>query len=237
MAELETDAAIQIENLSFRWRRGDPPVLDIPRFLASKGERLFLRGPSGAGKTTLLNLIGGVATADAGRIVVMGQDLAALPRGRRDRFRADRIGFVFQMFNLAPYLSLIENVTLPCRFSPARRKRALRQADSLEAEATRLLTRMRLEVDVLRRRPVATLSQGQQQRVAAARALIGRPSLIVADEPTSAIDDDARDAYLDLLFQEVAAAEATLVFVSHDRRIGDRFDRVVELGDINRAGT
>lgn len=235
MKDLKTGAAISIEDLSFRWRRQDRPVLDIPSFQVRNGERLFLRGPSGAGKSTLLNLIGGLATAESGRVVVMGQDLAGLSRRRRDRFRADRIGFVFQMFNLAPYLSLIDNVTLPCRFSPVRRKHALSQADSLEAEAIRLLERMRLDVAGLRARPVATLSQGQQQRVAAARALIGRPALVVADEPTSAIDDAARDAYLDLLLEEVAAAEATLVFVSHDRRIGDRFDRVVELSEINRA--
>jgi len=236
LADPETELAVSIENLSFRWRPQDRPVLDIESFRVSEGERLFLRGPSGAGKSTLLNLIGGLATAGTGRVIVMGQDLAELPGSRRDRFRADRIGFVFQMFNLAPYLSLIENVTLPCRFSPARRTRALDQADSLEAEATRLLTRMRLVVADLRGRPVAALSQGQQQRVAAARALIGRPALVVADGPTSAIDDDARDAYLDLLFQEIAEAKATLVFVSHDRRIGERFDRVVELTDINRAG-
>ena len=236
MADRDADTAIDIENLSFRWRRQDRSVLDIPSFRVRTGERLFLRGPSGAGKSTLLNLIGGLATAGTGRVEVMGQNLAGLPRRRRDRFRADRIGFVFQMFNLAPYLSLIDNVTLPCRFSALRRRCALAQSDSLEAEATRLLERMRLDVADLRARPVATLSQGQQQRVAAARALIGRPGLVVADEPTSAIDDDARDAYLDLLLEEVAAAEATLVFVSHDRRIGERFDRVVELSEINRAG-
>lgn len=231
------DLAIDIADLSFRWRRDAPLTLDIPSFQAQTGERIFLHGPSGSGKTTLLNLLGGVATPEGGRVAVLGQDLAGLSAARRDAFRAGRIGFIFQMFNLVPYLTLVENVVLPCRFSQARRQRALAaNGDGLEAEARRLLAHMRLDVDDLAGRPVAELSVGQQQRAAAARALIGAPDLIIADEPTSAIDAETRDAFLDLLFAEAGRSGATVLCVSHDPALAQRFDRGVALGAINRAG-
>ena len=181
-----------------------------------------------------MNLLGGVTTARTGSVTVKGTDLSTLGGSRRDAFRADHIGFVFQLFNLVPYLGLIENVTLPCRFSRKRRERAAR-GGSVESEAERLLTHMRLDVDALTSRPVAELSVGQQQRVAAARALIGAPELIVADEPTSSIDTDARDAFLDLLFAEVETTGSTLLFVSHDQGLAERFETTVHLSDINRV--
>lgn len=226
---------MRVAGLRFRWARDQPLVLDVPSFDVGVGEAVFLRGPSGTGKSTLLNVIAGVSKPEAGVVHVMGQDLAALSGPRRDRHRADHIGIVFQMFNLLPYLSLIDNVLLPCRFSALRRQRVLDGGTGLRTEAARLLGRMHLDAAALGGRMAARISQGQQQRVAAARALIGRPGLIVADEPTSAIDDDARDAFLDLLFQEAEAAGAALIFVSHDRRLGPRFDRTVDLADINHA--
>lgn len=225
-------AAIRLTDVRFRWRADRPLTLDIPSFEVDRGERVFLQGPSGGGKTTLLNLIGGVARAEAGSVQVLGTDLTRLSGAERDVLRADRIGFIFQMFNLVPYLSVLENVTLPCRFSARRRSRAAAPAE----EAARLLERMGLDGRALAGQPVAELSVGQQQRVAAARALIGGPDLIVADEPTSALDADARAAFLDLLFQEAAAAGATLLFVSHDAGLGARFDRRASLDDINLAG-
>lgn len=224
--------AITLTDLVFRWRAGADPVLDIPELTIPPGERIFLAGPSGSGKTTLLNLLGGVMHPERGRITLLGTEITALSGPARDRFRADHVGFVFQMFNLVPYLGLVENVTLPCRFSRVRRARA---GNDLDAEARRLLGRMGLDADRLAGRPVAELSVGQQQRVAAARALIGRPGLIIADEPTSAIDAAARTAFLDLLFAETAAAGATLVFVSHDEALAPLFDRTVALAEINRA--
>ena len=119
------ETMIRMSDVRFRWRRADPLVLDIPRLEVAEGEKVFIKGPSGSGKTTLLNLLGGVAVPEAGGISIMETDIAALDGARRDAFRADHIGFIFQMFNLVPYLSLIENVTLPCRFSVSRRRRAL----------------------------------------------------------------------------------------------------------------
>ena len=177
---------IRLSDVVFRWRPTDPPTLDIPSFDVADGEKVFLEGPSGFGKTTLLNLLGGVAVPEAGQVLVAGQDLAQLPGAARDRFRADHIGFIFQMFNLVPYLSVADNVALPCRFSAERLRRASARDGGLAGEGKRLLSAMGLDPDALGDRPVSALSVGQQQRVAAARALIGAPGLVIADEPTSA---------------------------------------------------
>lgn len=195
------------------------------------GERLFIRGASGSGKTTLVSLIGGLLRPDAGNVRVLGKNLDALTAGQRDRFRADHVGFVFQMFNLVPYLSLMENVLLPCRFSPVRRRRAIEAADGNRpsAEAERLLLRLQLEEPLVHQRRASELSAGQQQRVAVARALVGRPELIIADEPTSALDPIARDRFIDLLFEECATAGASLLLVSHDRDLEERFAKRLEL--------
>ncbi len=229
------ETMIRMSDVRFRWRRTDPLVLDIARLEVAAGERVFIKGPSGSGKTTLLNLLGGVAVPEAGGISIMDTDIVALGSARRDAFRADHIGFIFQMFNLVPYLALVDNVTLPCRFSAARRRRVLERAGTLEAEARRLLGQMGLDVDALASRSVAQLSMGQQQRVAAARSLIGAPELIIADEPTSSIDAEVRRAFLDLLFGEVMLAGTTLLFVSHDPSLEAAFDRTLALAEINRA--
>jgi putative ABC transport system ATP-binding protein len=231
------DDMIRLADVRFRWRRRSEAVLDIARFSVAPGERVFLSGPSGSGKSTLLNLLGGVAVADTGRVEVLGTDLASLPARGRDRFRSDHVGFVFQMFNLLPFLPLVANVTLPCLFSPVRRARAEARTGSADAEAARLLAAMGLAREVIENRATSDLSVGQQQRVAAARALIGAPELIVADEPTSALDTEVRRAFLDLLFAEVANAGSTLLFVSHDGSLADRFDRAVRLSDINAVVT
>ncbi len=226
---------IELSGLRFRWRRSEPLVIDIDSLAVAAGERVFIKGPSGSGKTTLLNLLAGVARPEAGTVTVAGTALSALTGAARDAFRADHIGFVFQLFNLVPYLSLIDNVLLPCSFSALRRERCRERAADLTAEAERLLAHMELDVAALARRPVAELSVGQQQRVAVARALIGAPALIIADEPTSALDADSRAAFLDLLFGEVAAVGATLVYVSHDASIEGRFDRGLDLTALNKA--
>lgn len=230
------DDMIRLTDVRFRWSPASEPVLDIAAFSVARGERVFLAGPSGSGKSTLLSLLGGVAVPDCGRTEVMDTDLAALSGRERDRFRADHIGFVFQMFNLLPFLPVIGNVTLPCLFSAARQAKAERSSGSVEAEAERLLQAMGLDPAMTAGRSAAELSVGQQQRVAAARALIGAPELIVADEPTSALDADMRRAFLDLLFGEVSRAGSTLLFVSHDRSLEALFDRTVRIEDINAAG-
>lgn len=221
--------AVLLENLRFAYRRGRP-VLDIECLEVPSGERVFLHGPSGSGKTTLLGLLTGVLRADAGVVRILGTDLSTLSGSRRDAFRGESLGYIFQMFNLIPYLTALDNIILPCRVSPARRARV---RGSLEDEARRLAGRLEI-ASLLDARP-GELSVGQQQRVAAARALMGRPRLVVADEPTSALDTDRRDLFLDLLFDSCREAGATLLFVSHDRTLEPRFDRGLSLTAVNRA--
>ncbi|KAA5803762.1 ATP-binding cassette domain-containing protein [Alkalicaulis satelles] len=222
--------AVDLEALRFAYERKGPDVIDIPRFTAAAGERVFLKGASGSGKSTLLGLIAGILDARSGAVRVLGEDLSALSAARRDRFRAERLGVIFQMFNLLPWLPVGANIVLPGRFSPARR------AGGLEAEGRRLLTRLGLDPQAVWDRPARALSVGQQQRVAAARALIGRPGLILADEPTSALDADSRDAFIALLMEECAASGAALIFVSHDGALARHFDRAEDLAVLNRAG-
>ncbi|MGQ7845307.1 ABC transporter ATP-binding protein [Granulosicoccus sp. 3-233] len=229
-------AILEMGQVSFTWPRQKQPVIAIDHFAIAAGERVFLRGPSGSGKTTLLSLVSAVILPQQGHIRVDGVDLRSLQGRHRDRFRADHLGLVFQQFNLLPFLSVAENVQLPCRFSRRRRTQALQAGASLRLETERLLQRMHLPGDILER-PVMQLSVGQQQRVAVARALIGRPSLIIADEPTSALDRDAQQAFIRLLFDEVAAAGSSLLFVSHDETLASGFDRQIDLAQINSAGS
>jgi len=227
---------IVIRDLVFRYPGMASPCLDITSFQADAGDRIFLYGPSGSGKSTLLGLLGGVLAAEKGTIHLLGQDFSALTQSQRDRIRADHIGFIFQQFNLIPYLSVIENVLLPCRFSPRRLAQTLSDDNSPTLAAERLLGQLDLH-PALWKKPVTQLSVGQQQRVAAARALIGKPEIVIADEPTSALDADRQAVFLDLLLRECNNAHALLLFVSHDQRLATAFNREIDLTTINRAVT
>ncbi|WP_409523597.1 ABC transporter ATP-binding protein [Nitrincola sp. MINF-07-Sa-05] len=235
MTDTELRPAILIKQLTFAWKQ-QAPLLNIDHFILGKGEQLFLQGPSGSGKSTLLNLIGGVLSVNSGELTLHGSNFGKLSQRRRDQFRADHIGVLFQQFNLLPYLNLIDNVILPCRFSSKRAAAATQRSGSPEKEAHRLLQRLQLQEMLKDSPPVAELSIGQQQRVAAARALIGAPELIIADEPTSALDADTRDNFLDLLLSENRENHSSLLFVSHDQSLSHHFDRVVSLSEINQRG-
>lgn len=193
------------------------------------GETVLLLGESGSGKSTLLSLVCGTMLPDTGQVRIAGEDLTTLSGGARDRFRAEQIGVIFQQFNLLPFGTVIDNILLPLRFAPERRKRV----GNARATAVTLCTALGLPGEILAQR-ANTLSVGQQQRVAVARALIGQPPLIIADEPTSALDADSQAVFLDLLFQQTAANKASLLMVSHDPRLAERFDRVVRMEDIAR---
>ncbi|MBF0238418.1 MAG: ABC transporter ATP-binding protein [SAR324 cluster bacterium] len=230
-----SQSIIQLQNIQFYWKDPEQPTLDIPQFDIEREERIFIKGPSGSGKTTLLGLIGGVLQPQSGEITVLGQKLNELRGSRRDTFRAAHIGFIFQMFNLLPYLSVVENVLLSSRFSQNRKTRAITRSGNLVGEAERLLADLGLTGDKLLATPVTELSVGQQQRVAVARALLGSPEILIADEPTSALDADTRLAFLKLLFEECQQSKTTLIFVSHDSSLASQFDRTVILADLNRA--
>jgi len=225
------DALLDIDRLCFAWPGEPRPVLDRLSLRVYHGERVFLAGSSGSGKSTLLALIGGLVAPDAGTIHFGDADLGDLGRADRDRFRADHLGVIFQQFNLLPWLTGSANVRLGCQFSKPRRTRA----GDIDAAVRRLLTAMELPESLFERRAGA-LSVGQQQRVAAARALIGQPDLVLADEPTSALDADRRDAFVRLLFEQAEAAGSAVLFVSHDRSLARLFDRTLELEQLHAEG-
>ncbi len=223
---------VSIERLRFSWPGMAKPVLAIDEWHLQAGEQVFVFGPSGCGKSTLLGLIGGVHSAQSGRVCVLQKDLALMKGSARDRYRVDHIGFIFQQFNLIPYLSALENVLLPLRFSKLRAQRI--QEPNMTLEANRLLRALDLP-ERLADQPARLLSVGQQQRVAAARALIGRPELVIADEPTSSLDAERQQAFLVLLARECSSSGASLLFVSHDKRLADGFHRTLDLPAINHA--
>lgn len=220
--------ALTLGDVAFSWQGTPAFRIEVPALSFGAGERVVLLGESGSGKTTLLNLICGLLAPDRGRIALDGTDLTTIRGGARERFRADHIGVIFQQFNLLPFASPLDNILLSLRFSRARRQRI---ADPT-GEALRLTDALGLPEALIAKARAAELSVGQQQRVAIARALIGRPALIVADEPTSSLDAAAQMAFLDLLFGQVEAAQSSLLMVTHDARLADRFDRVLHLPDI-----
>lgn len=224
---------IELQDLCFAWPK-QATLLDIEAFRLEPEQSLFLKGPSGSGKTTLLGLLGGVHLPQSGSIRLLGHDLSTLSASARDRFRVDHSGFIFQQFNLLPFLSVLDNVLLPCQFSKLRKQRAIERHGSIQTAAQTLLCDLGLATQ-LHQQLAGELSIGQQQRVAAARALIGQPKLVIADEPTSALDADSREAFLQLLFAECKAAGASLLFVSHDQSLATLFDHSIDLTQLNRA--
>ena len=225
--------AIELSNIDFRWgsTRNDFRI-QVKDFRLEKMESVILVGPSGGGKSTLLSLICGILRPQNGVIKILGQDFERMSNSERDSFRADNIGIIFQQFNLLPYLSALDNVLLPLEFSLLRRKTSGEIKEKHNAEAKHLLKSLSITPETLGKQKAATLSIGQQQRVAAARAFIGSPELIIADEPTSSLDEKSQDEFLKQLFAEKTAKGASLLMVSHNPRIAKRFDRLVELSDI-----
>ena len=230
---MSTENVLEITDLEFGWRAGTT-LLDISSFNIPQGTSVFLKGPSGSGKSTLLGLIGGVLELRSGSIVVSGAELASASPAKKDRIRADNLGIIFQQFNLLPYLSVLGNITLPCRFSSRRRKTSEEKFGSPNHEARHLVAALGLPDEIISS-PVAELSVGQQQRVAVARALIGGPKLIIADEPTSALDSENRDLFIELLNEQRSAFNSSLLFVSHDSSLAGHFDRQEELVNLNRS--
>lgn len=226
---MSTMEVLRLTQLGFAWPQ-QAELLAIEDFSIKAGEHVFLKGPSGSGKTTLLGLIAGVNRAQRGRVELLGQDLGKLRAAQRDQYRVDHSGYIFQQFNLLPFLNVLDNACLPCHFSKRRRQRA----GNASQTAKQLLIQLGLSETLFSQR-ADQLSIGQQQRVACARALIGQPELIIADEPTSALDDDSREAFLALLFEQCRNSGASLLFVSHEQSLAPLFDRSLNLAEINQA--
>ncbi|WP_323795602.1 ATP-binding cassette domain-containing protein [Nisaea sp.] len=221
---------VLLEHVAFQWP-GSAFRFGVDRFRIEKAERVLLLGPSGGGKSTLLGLISGISPPQKGRIELLGTDLASLSSTQRDRFRAEHLGVIFQMFNLLPYASALDNVRLGLSFAPNRERR-VREKETPEEAAARLLAALGLSEDIQTGQPASLLSSGQQQRVAAARALIGDPELVIADEPTSALDGESQQAFLELIFKQLDRSGSSLLMVSHDEGLSGWFDRVIRLADI-----
>jgi len=231
-------ALLSLDSIRFGWKAQTgvaDTVLDIPAFSIDEQQHCFIMCPSGCGKSTLLSLIGGVIEPWAGTVLLNGIDLTQKKPAARDKVRADTIGFIFQQFNLVPYLSAYENVLLPCQFSRTRANNASTRDGTTKAAAKRLLDGFFTNNVPDFHKPVGKMSVGQQQRVAAARALIGNPALIIADEPTSALDHDNRLRFMSLLLSESEDQGSTVLFVSHDPTLATEFSRVYNMSDINQS--
>lgn len=224
---------VNIQNITFQYPAGSgtapaDPVLAIPAWTLSAGERLFLHGPSGSGKSTFLNLLSGILTPDTGSIEILGERLDLMSSAQRDKWRAHHVGVVFQQFNLIAHLSPIQNIQLANYFARSAKKNGDNKLSNNEA----LLTALGIDPS-LHHKPAAALSLGQQQRVAIARAMINRPELLIVDEPTSSLDASNRDEFMDLLVKQVTSSNATLIFVSHDTSLTPYFTRIDALPAIN----
>jgi putative ABC transport system ATP-binding protein len=232
---MSVNPVVEVEALRFHYPGQRSHALALERFELAQGEHVLLEGASGSGKSTLLSLLAGVLLASSGSVRLLGEDWRGIAPAARDRRRAEHIGYVFQQFNLLGWMSAVDNVVLGCAFSNPRFERATEAGGSLEHAAREALDRMQLPASRWLAKGAA-LSVGEQQRVAAARALIGRPSLILADEPTSAMDETLRDTFIEALLDAATAAGCSLLVVSHDRALAERFARCERLNDRSAQG-
>lgn len=221
------NAAVKLENIEFSYHSSSTPSLLLDSFEITPKQSVFLYGASGSGKSTLLNLISGILLPNVGKVHVLGENLNAMSSSRRDKFRAKKIGVVFQQFNLISHLSVLDNIKLAAHFA------SNKQADLVE-QAWLLFNELNLSEGLIEQR-ADSLSVGQKQRVAIARALINKPEIILADEPTSALDADNRDGFMQLLMNICQQHEITLLFVSHDQSLRSHFTRTLDMRQLNQA--
>lgn len=224
---MSKNGIIALKDVRFRWPGRASFAISVPDFSVGAGETVLMLGESGSGKSTLLALICGTVLADSGTVQVNGTDLKTLHSWSRDSFRAEQIGVIFQQFNLLPFGSVLDNILLPLQFAPNRRARC-QNPDHVAAEICQSLGLP----EGITMSKASSLSVGQQQRVAVARALIGQPPILIADEPTSSLDETSQAQFLDVMFNQLHAQNATLLMVSHDPRLAERFDRVIHIRDI-----
>ena len=218
---------IKIDSVRFYWSKKSNFKIFVPNLEIKKGEKVLLLGESGSGKTTLLSLMCGFLNPLSGNISINGNTINQLSSKTRDEYRADNIGIIFQQFNLLPYANVVDNVLLPLYFSKVRSS----NVSNKKEKVIELFKQLRLPDDIAQFR-ASSLSMGQQQRVAVARALIGNPSLIIADEPTSSLDADAQKIFLNLMFEQISENNSTLLMVSHDKSLSNQFDRLIDINEI-----
>ncbi len=216
--------SIVITNLMYAYSNQSQPILNIPKFEVHDGERVALVGKSGSGKSTLLHAIAGIITVSQGSLNVSGVELSSLSETKRDAFRAENIGYVFQTFNLLQGLTAFENVLLAMTFT--------KKIADAKARAKHLLERVGLG-DKLSHKP-RELSVGEQQRVAIARAIANAPKILLADEPTANLDEQNTESVLNLLVEVASEENRILILVTHERDVAARLPRSVDLKSLNR---
>ena len=221
------ESIIKIDSVRFYWSKKSNFKIFVPNLEIKKGDKVLLLGESGSGKTTLLSLMCGFLNPLSGNISINGNTINQLSSKTRDEYRADNIGIIFQQFNLLPYANVVDNVLLPLYFSKVRSS----NVSNKKEKVIELFKQLRLPDDIAQFR-ASSLSMGQQQRVAVARALIGNPSLIIADEPTSSLDADAQKIFLNLMFEQISENNSTLLMVSHDKSLSNQFDRLIDINEI-----
>ena len=221
------DSIVKIESLRFQWSKNNNFKIFVPKLEVGRGKKVLFLGESGSGKTTLLSLICGFLEPLSGSISINDKIISDLTSTNKDAYRSDNIGIIFQQFNLLPYANVIDNIVLPLYFSKQRSKKVENKINA----AMNLCDQLRLPESILNQK-ASNLSVGQQQRVAVARALIGSPSIIVADEPTSSLDTEAQELFLDLMFDQISKNSSTLLMVSHDKSLTNYFDLVIDINDI-----
>ncbi len=214
---------IELSNLKFAYNNG-PALLNIESLNIEKGQKAIILGKSGSGKTTLLNLISGIIESANGSIKILDTDFSALSKSKKDLFRGKHISYIFQSFNLIPYLSVYENIFLPTIINQKKNKSETDKKIHEIAEE--------LDISAILNKSATEISIGQQQRVAAARALIKSPDILIADEPTSALDHENREALLSYLFNQQEKSGFTILFVSHDETLINRFDQVIRMDSL-----
>ena len=221
------DNIVKIESLRFQWSKNNNFKIFVPKLEVGRGKKVLFLGESGSGKTTLLSLICGFLEPLSGSISINDKIISDLTSTNKDAYRSDNIGIIFQQFNLLPYANVIDNIILPLYFSKQRSKKVENKINA----AMNLCDQLRLPESILNQK-ASNLSVGQQQRVAVARALIGSPSIIVADEPTSSLDTEAQELFLDLMFDQISKNSSTLLMVSHDKSLTNYFDQVIDINEI-----
>ena len=217
-----------LKTLGLEYHYRDSKKIIFPEIEVERGERLLIRGFSGCGKTTLLSLIAGALKLQNGDINFDGNEYSKMSSLLLDKFRADHIGYIFQTLNLIPFLSVSENIALGIKFSKSRKSKV----NDLNQEIVRLVNSLGLGKEVLKT-PVNRLSVGQQQRVAVARALLGKPDLILADEPTSALDSGTTQKFLNEVMETFDSTRQAIIMVSHDTSIAPYFDSVIDFNSNN----
>ena len=221
------DNIVKIESLRFQWSKNNNFKIFVPKLEVGRGKKVLFLGESGSGKTTLLSLICGFLEPLSGSISINDKIISDLTSTNKDAYRSDNIGIIFQQFNLLPYANVIDNIILPLYFSKQRSKKVENKINA----AMNLCDQLRLPESILNQK-ASNLSVGQQQRVAVARALIGSHSIIVPDEPTSSLDTEAQELFLDLMFDQISKNSSTLLMVSHDKSLTNYFDQVIDINEI-----